>query len=338
MAGKIVRAAVVGASTLLGKELTDELNRAKGVVWDLTLLDAPEVGGQIAAAGDEAVVIQIVSAEALAHIDVAFFAGEATTTLEFWKSALAAGASIVDLSGALEGKPHVIVRTPFVEGGEAPDLTTVAVVSAQVAAIMLASVSTKLESLGLTRMAATVLQPASELGAAGVEEMHQQTVGLLSFKPLNKDVYDAQVAFNVVASLGDVAKVDLEAVIEKIGRHIKGIAGAGEGSPIALQLIQAPVFHGYTASIYLEFGIGVTKETVNGALRGGELRMVEERSPSNETSAGNGELFFRATAIDSKDRSAFWLWMAADNLRLAARNAVVCAMELVELRPTKSVN
>jgi aspartate-semialdehyde dehydrogenase len=338
MAGKIVRAAVVGASTLLGKELADELNQAKTVTWDLTLLDTPEAGGQITAAGDEALVIQPVSAEAFAHIDVAFFAGEQATVLEFWKIAHAAGASIVDLTGALEGKPNVIVRTPFVEDGTELDLTTVAVVSAHAAAIILASANVELLPLGLRRMAATVLQPASELGSAGVEEMHQQTVGLLSFKPLKKDVYDAQVAFNVVASIGDSAKVDLERVRQKIGRQIEVIAGAGTIGPIALQLIQVPVFHGYTASVFVEFGSSVTKEAVSAALRGGELRMVEERSPSNETAAGRGEVFFRVTATDSNEGSAFWLWIAADNLRLAARNAVACAMELVELRPTKNVN
>jgi aspartate-semialdehyde dehydrogenase len=202
MAERIVRAAVIGASTLLGKELVDELNQAKSLGWDLTLLDMPDAGGQITAAGDEALVIQPVSVESFAHIDVAFFAGEATTTLEFWKVAHAAGARIIDLTGALEGEPQVMVRSPLVSGGTAPDLATVAVVSAQAASIMLALTGAKLQTLGCMRMVATVLQPASELGSAGVEEMHQQTVGLLSFKELKKDVYDAQVAFNLVTTLG----------------------------------------------------------------------------------------------------------------------------------------
>ena len=338
MAGRKVRAAVIGASTLLGKELADELNQAKTVTWDLTLFDSTEAGGQITAAGDEALVIQQVSAEAFANIDVAFFAGEPATTLEFWQIAQTAGASIVDLTGALEGKPHVIVRTLFVAGGPVPDLSTVAVVSAHAAAIILAAVNTRLLSLGLSRMAATVLQPASELGSAGVEEMHQQTVGLLSFKPLTKDVYDAQVAFNVVAAVGDTAKVGLETVRQKIVGDIKVIAGDVGFETIALQLLQVPVFHGYTASLFLEFETSVTAEAVSASLRGGVLPLVEERVPSNETVAGRGEIFFRVTAANFRGGSAFWLWIAADNLRLAVGNAVACAIELVELRPTKSVN
>ena len=50
------------------------------------------------------------------------------------------------------------------------------------------------------QLAATVLEPASEQGKAGLDELHQQTVGLLSFQSVPKDVYDTQVAFNLKAA------------------------------------------------------------------------------------------------------------------------------------------
>jgi aspartate-semialdehyde dehydrogenase len=40
---------------------------------------------------------------------------------------------------------------------------------------------------------------------------------------------------------------------------------------------------------------------------------------------------------NSKFSSRLWLWAAADNLRLAARNAVQCALDLRRLRPQGSV-
>ncbi len=338
MAGRKLRAAVVGAGTLLGKELAEELNRAKNVVWDLTLLDAVEASGQITVAGDEALVIQPVSADSFAGIDVAFFAGDEATTALFWKAAHAAGTSIVDLTGALEGQPQVLVRAPSIKGSAAPDLATVAVVSAHPAAVMLALVYARLQPLGLTRMAATMLQPASECGSAGVEEVHQQSVGLLTLKPLKKDIYDKQVAFNVVASLGDAAKASLETVRAKINRHLGMLAGGAAEETMALQLIQVPVFHGFTSSIFLEFLSGVEEWALRAALDGGALQFQDEESPSNESVAGKDEILFSMATAKSKEGSAFWLWMAADNLRLAATNAVACAMELTDLRPMSGVN
>jgi aspartate-semialdehyde dehydrogenase len=336
MAGKIVRGAVVGASTLLGKELAEELNGATAAVWDITLLDAEDAGGTITAAGDEALVIQPVSVDALAGMDVVFFAGEGSTALQYWKTAHAAGVSIVDLTGALEAQPQVLVCSPLVEGGTVPGLATAAVVSAHPAAIMLALAHTKLSPLGLSRMAATVLQPASDSASAGVEEMHQQTVGLLSFKPLHKNVYDAQVAFNILASLGPVAKTNLETVKARIHRHIKALAGSTAVETIALQLLQAPVFHGYTASVFLEMSHEFDEDVLRKALHGDILRFSEE-SPSNESAAGTGEVLLSMTRAGSSEGSDFWLWMAADNLRLAARNSVACALQLLALRPMQGV-
>ena len=36
-------------------------------------------------------------------------------------------------------------------------------------------------------------------------------------------------------------------------------------------------------------------------------------------------------------RARFWLWLAADNLKLAALNAIACATELRRLRPSGKV-
>jgi aspartate-semialdehyde dehydrogenase len=71
MTGRVLRGAVVGASSLLGKELAEELNDS-AAAWDLTLLDTAEAGGQITSAGDEALMIQPVSVEAMAGMDVVF--------------------------------------------------------------------------------------------------------------------------------------------------------------------------------------------------------------------------------------------------------------------------
>ena len=337
MAGRTWRAAIVGASTLLGKELAEELNGSTDVLWNVTLLDAEDAGGTITSAGDEALVIQRIGADSFVGIDVIFFAGEGSSALQYWKAAHHAGASIVDLTGILEGQPHVQVRSPLVQGGAAPGLATIAEVSAHPAAIMLGLAVSRLSQAGLERLAATILQPASELGKAGVEEVHQQTVGLLSFKPLQKDIYDAQVAFNIVASLGSTAKASLEKTSNTIHRHIKILTHEATADSVTLQLLQAPVFHGYTASVFVEIAEQMDESTLSKILLGDQSHLFQEESPSNEMAAGKGEVLWRVARADSKKGSAFWLWMAADNLRLSARNAAACALELLPLRPTSCV-
>jgi len=328
---KILKAAIVGASSLQGKELAEELSASKIAAWDVTLLDTGESLGVVTAAGDEAAVIQPVAAESFAGVDVAFFAGDPATTRERWTLAQAAGASIVDLTGALERVPSVLVRCPWVDGGMKPDLATVGVVAAHPASVMLAVVAQRLQrKFGSVKLAATLMEPASQMGEAGLDELHQQTVALLSFQPVPKDVYDAQVAFSLRSSLGGAAKTDLSVTEETIRRQFSALVqGEGIGLP-AIQLVQTPVFHGYTASIFVEVQ-GANEAAVREALTGGIVETGQDAQPSNESVAGLGEIQIEVRTEPSGE--GFWLWMAADNLRLTARNAVACAIELAALRP-----
>ncbi len=341
---KVIRGAIVGASTLLGKELAEELNGASDAAWDLTLIDAGDAGGTITSAGDEALVIQPLSRDAFAGADAVFFAGERSTAREYWQAACAAGASVIDLTGGLRAQPRTLVRSPLVAGGVPADPNTFAEIAAHPAAVMLAIAAAKLLPLGLRRMAATVLQPASQAGNAGVEELHQQTVGLLSFQPLKKEIYDAQVAFNVLASLGGAAGhatggatggaagTDLAETTKEIQAQVAALVPELPASALALQLLQAPVFHGYTASIFVELADALNPGEVRKALRDDEAQLLEDESASNEAAAGKGDVLFRVTSANAAQGDAFWLWMAADNLQLAARNAAACALELVRLR------
>jgi aspartate-semialdehyde dehydrogenase len=344
------RIGIVGASSLAGKELSEELGESALGASDFVLLDEEEVAGQMTAAGDEVAFIQRLEASSFERMDFVFFTGSAAVTKKHWLVARRAGASIVDLTYALDGEKDVLVRAPWVtevlavkepQRGVEPDLKTPAVVAAHPVAVMLALVAGKLRAkLALKSVAATVMEPASEYGRAAMDELHQQTVTLLSFQTLPREQYDAQVSFNLLPSLGEAAKVKLETTEERIRRHYSGLAD--EVLPaLALQMVQAPVFHGYVLSMLVELGESVTVEEVEAALAGDHIDVVSEESdpPSNLSAAGQEDIMVRVSKDrgDGEQGRRFWLWLAADNLKLAALNAIACATELRRLRPQGKV-
>ena len=344
VADGIFRLGIVGASSLAGKELADELGDSMFATSSVVLLDDEDVTGQIAAAGDEISFIQRLDADSFNRMDFAFFAGSAEVTKAQFGSARKAGASIIDLTYALDGQSSVLVQAPWIEealaasgsGPKSPDLNTPAVVPAHPAAVMLALVAARLQSLSLTHLAATVMEPASEYGRLAMDELHQQTVKLLSFQPLPKDLYDTQVSFNLTPALGDAAKINFARTEQRIAHHYTVIT-AGRLPELALQLIHAPVFHGYTASVLIELGRPATVAEVEAALAGTHIDLVSEDSdpPSNLSAAGQENILVRVTSAkdDPGPADRFWLWLASDNLKLAAANAVACALDLRRLRP-----
>jgi aspartate-semialdehyde dehydrogenase len=349
VAGRIYRIGIVGASSLAGKELIDALAESSLAASDIVLLDDDSATGQLMTSGDEVTVIQKIEAESFAGLDFVFFAGDAAAANKHWKAARAAGASLVDMTYALEREPGTVVRAPWVRGSQVGgedetaanipelDLTTQAVVAAHPAALMLLIAATRLRAKFVLRaISATVFEPASEHGRAAMDELHQQTVSLLSFQSLPREQYDAQVAFNLLPSLGEEAKVNLNAARERIAAHFSGFAGSAMPE-LALQLLQAPVFHGYVVSALIELSETATVAQVELAVFGEHVDVVAAESdpPSNISAAGQGDVLFRISAADGghEASSRFWLWMAADNLKLAALNGIACAVELGRLRP-----
>jgi len=355
MSDGLYRIAIVGASSLAGKELADELGESLLAASNVTLLDdeevAGEIPGQVSSVGDEAALIQTIEESSFERMDFVFFAGSPDATRKHWDAARMAGASIVDLTGALEGEPGVEVRAPFVRASLGlraalghQDFATVAVVAAAPAAVMLALVGERLKAkLPLRSMSATIVEPASQHGREAMDELHQQTVNLLSFQNLPRDQYDAQVAFNVVPTLGDTAKVNLSGAAGRIARHYAFIAP--ELPPLEAQVVHGPVFHGYVASVLVELERDAAVETVEAALEGEGIDVVAEESdpPSNLSAAGQEDIMVlvRSSRPDAAASKAagrrFWLWIAADNLKLGALNAIACANDLKRVRPRGSV-
>jgi aspartate-semialdehyde dehydrogenase len=335
-----LRGVVVGASTLLGKELIEELNTSE-TAWDLRLADTGDSSGQLVAGGDEALVVQPLSPDIFDACDVAFFAADPQTTRAHWREAQTAGAAVVDLTAALETEPGSIVRSPWIPNGHTPAIDATAVVPAHPAAVMLGIVASRLAAaFGRVHLAATVLEPASQQGSSGLDEMHQQTVGLLGFHSIPQEVYDAQVAFNLRIGVGEAAKLNMSAIASTIRRHLKAIAGESIASSVALQLVQAPVFHGYTMSVYAQLPENTDATAVRRSLHGGVLHMTNthEEAPSNQSVVQEPGISIGLNEEPSygDETRGFWLWIAADNLKFTARHAVACAEELAALRTGKA--
>jgi len=335
-ASNLFRAAIVGAASLMGKEVAEVLRDRNFPAVDIRLLDDEESLGQLEAVGDEMSFIQSVRAEQFEHVDFTFFASDERSTLSSWKTARDLGSTIIDLSGALETDSAATIRSPWIErlNGQpvAPQLQPGPVVVARPAAIVLAMLAARAEKAAkLDRLIATVLTPASEYGQKAMDELHEQTVNLLSFQELPKNVFDIQVAFNMVARYGSHSNRSLTAATQRILKHYRLLApGAVDPS---LMVLQAPTFHGYTFAVYLETAREVSRGDFAQALAGDHIALTPaEESPTNVSAAGQGDILVSLTA-DAVRKNAFWLWIAMDNLRVAALNAVECAETLTASRP-----
>ncbi len=340
--GGLFRVAIVGAATLKGRELKDVLSDRNFPAQDIRLLDDEESLGQLEAVGEEPTFIQSVLPEHLENVDFTFFTADENFTRNAWPMARKAGSDIIDLSYGLEGQEGVLLRAPWVERelGATPklDFIEAPVTIAHPAAVVLALLLLRAQKVGtIARAAATIFEPASEHGRRGMDELHEQTVNLLSFQQLPKTVFDAQVAFNLLDRYGEKSLPSLASVEDRIRRHFQSIVQGKLAMP-ALLLLQAPIFHGHAFSLYLELDNPVQIAELIAALSGEHVDVLQgvEESPSNVNAAGQEQIqvFVRS---DPQNPNGFWLWIASDNLRIAALSAVECAENMIASRPRGTV-
>jgi aspartate-semialdehyde dehydrogenase len=336
--GNVYRVAIVGASSLRGKEVAEVLNDRNFPAVDVKLLDDDESLGQLETMGDEITFIQSVRSEQFEHLDFTFFASDQACTRKNWKTARDAGSAIVDLSYALEDDPTAAIRSPWIERqlGQTPafELQPGPCVVAHPAAVALALLVLRAQKAGsVRRVIATVLEPASEHGQKGMDELHEQTVNLLSFQELPKAVFDTQIAFNLAASYGPNSTPTLQSIEQRVLKHYQRITGKDALQP-SVQLVQAPIFHGHAFSLYLEMEQPVALGDLSQALAGEHVTVARqsEDSPSNVSAAGQGDVLI-SLARDDNHQSGVWIWAAADNLRIAAATAVECAETMTPTRP-----
>jgi aspartate-semialdehyde dehydrogenase len=341
--------AIVGAASLRAKELNEALAESVFDKARVALIDEESQAGRLEASGDEPALIQPIDRDSFERVDFAFFCSAPAITREHWQQALSAGANIIDLSDALEGEPGVLVCAPWLaEKGvssqlEGLSLSTRAVIPAHAVSLALALIMARLEQVGQVRFAAaTVLEPASEYGRAAIDELHQQTVSLLNFQSLPKEVYEEQMAFNVVPSFGE-SKITGQSEA-RIRRHY-ALISSGRMADLAIQVVHVPVFHGVDLSIAVEFAEPMTRDRLEAALSSEHIELTGEDvdPPNNLSSAGQSNVLVRVrpqTPVETgRDEATnrFWLWASFDNLKLSSLNAVACAMELRRLRPKGKV-
>jgi len=314
--------AIIGGDTLLGREVRDSLENSGLAVRLRQVSTEEEEAAVITREEDDLALMTKLDETALDGVKLAFLAAPGKAAQKAYELAAAEGVTLIDLTGTLGLLPSARLRAPMVETSPSSAGEHHTHVVAHPAAIALAILRQQLQ--GVARWVVTIAEPASERGRAGVEELQQQAVALLSFKQLPQKVFDAQLAFNLLPRYGDDAPESLAAMEERIAQHLQALSPRGPQP--SLRLLQAPVFHGHTFSVWVEFEKPIALDDLEAELVSDwiDLRTSQTEPPTNIGIAQQAGLQVNVQ-FDRVNPRAAWFFAAADNIKLTADNAVQIA-------------
>lgn len=319
--------AIVGSSSLLGKELRQMLEDSEFPTGRLALFETEEYVGLLQEFPGEIQITQVISPNAFDDIDIAFF----TCSPEIMNSYVASGAKFPDLTIDLTQAGRE--GTTFVNGISDPRSLKAKgyFVSPHPAAIVLARVLSRLHNTFRVQSAAvTVLEPASERGSAGVDELQEQTVNLLNFQQVLSKVFTGQLAFNILPEPGTSEQTE-----NRILQQAAEILGGTFPIPMIIA-VQAPVFHSHVFSLFVRLGASPAADELVEQLRHDPSIMTLHDEPKDGPSpvgvVGTDKIHVGRVRQDANHPGDYSIWLVADNLRIAAANAIQMAENILFAR------
>jgi aspartate-semialdehyde dehydrogenase len=274
--------------------------------------------------------------DAFAGIDIALFSAGGSISKEFAPIAVKAGCVVVDNSSAFRMEASVPLVVPEVNAADVkwhkgiianPNCTT---------AITLMALYPLHAAFGCKRIFASSYQAVSGTGAKAIAELERQVDEIVHGKPISREVYPHQIAFNVlphVDSFLPTGYTKEEMKMENEGRKIMH----HPGFRASVTCVRVPVYRAHSVAVSAEFEKPVSVESALAVLKKAPgLDVVDNPAkceyplPLYQTDKYNCAVgrIRQDCALDN----GLCFWVSGDQLlKGAALNAVQIAEELIKL-------
>jgi aspartate-semialdehyde dehydrogenase len=329
--------AIVGATGAVGTEMLRVLEEREFPVQELRLLASERSEGNcLEFAGDE-IMVQKLTRESFAGIDIALFSAGGDRSREFCPIAAAAGAVCIDNSSAWRLDPDVPLVVPEVNPGDIARFTRKGIIANPNCSTiqMVAALKPLHDFAGIKRIVVSTYQAVSGTGQKAIDELRIQAGELLNGRPAESKVYPHQIAFNCLPHIDVFLDNGYTGEEMKLVNETRKILG-DDSIKVTATAVRVPVFYGHSESVNIETAKKLTAARARellAAAPGIQLTddVPNEVYPMPIDAAGQDLILVGRIREDESIANGLNLWIVADNLRKgAATNAVQIAEILVE--------
>ena len=326
--------AVVGATGAVGIEMIKTLEKRNFPVGKLTLLASARSVGKTLQFRGESIAVQELTADAFKGIDIALFSAGGSISKEFAPLAARQNCVVVDNSSAFRMDDSVPLVVPEINAADAklhkgiianPNCTT---------AITLMALYPLHQAFGVTRIFASSYQAVSGTGAKAIEELERQVNEITAGKPVTKEVYPHQIAFNVLPHVDSFLSDGYtreEMKMQNEGRKIMHLPGFRA----SVTCVRVPVYRAHSVAVSAEFSRPITVEAARAVLaKAPGLDIIDDpankRYPQPLDVAESDNCAVGRLRMDCAMDNGLCFWVCGDQLlKGAALNAVQIAEVLL---------
>jgi len=329
------RVAVVGATGAVGVEMIKTLGKRNFPVSKLTLLASARSVGRKLKFRNQEIAVDELTKDSFKGIDIALFSAGGGISKEFAPRAAKAGCVVIDNSSAFRMDDSVPLVIPEINAADArlhkgiianPNCTT---------AITLMALFPLHEAFNVERIFAASYQAVSGTGAKAIEELERQIGQIVSGRPVTKEVYPHQIAFNVLPQVDSFLPdgyTKEEMKMQNEGRKIMH----HPAFRASVTCVRVPVYRAHSVAVSAEFKQPVSVDAARAVLsKAPGLDVVDDPEkkeyPMPLYTAEKYNCQVGRIRKDCALDNGLSFWVSGDQLlKGAALNAVQIAEELLK--------
>ena len=326
--------AILGATGAVGREMMKILAERSFPVEELRLLASPRSAGQKLLWQGRELTVQPAEDSAFEGMDVVLGAAENDIAKRFAPAIVKAGAVFVDNSSAFRMDPNVPLVIPEINPEDVrrhkgiianPNCTTI---------VSLVAINALNQDSPIQSIIASPYQAVSGAGAGGPRELMEEVELLREGKPVHPQVFQYQIAYNVIPQIGGEAYegyTSEEMKMQNEGRKIMHLPDL----QVSCTCVRVPVVRSHSVSLVVR-----TREKIS-VQRARELiaaapgcRLVDDlssrRYPMPLDTSDQDTVFVGRIREDLTCDNGLNIWCCGDQVRKgAATNAVQIAQLLL---------
>ena len=326
--------AILGATGAVGREMMKILAERSFPVEELRLLASPRSAGQKLLWQGRELTVQPAEDSAFEGMDVVLGAAENDIAKRFAPAIVKAGAVFVDNSSAFRMDPNVPLVIPEINPEDVrrhkgiianPNCTTI---------VSLVAINALNQDSPIQSIIASSYQAVSGAGAGGPRELMEEVELLREGKPVHPQVFQYQIAYNVIPQIGGEAYegyTSEEMKMQNEGRKIMHLPNLR----VSCTCVRVPVVRSHSVSLVVR-----TREKIS-VQRARELiaaapgcRLVDDLAnrqyPMLLDTSDQDTVFVGRIREDLTCDNGLNIWCCGDQVRKgAATNAVQIAQLLL---------
>ena len=325
--------AILGATGAVGREMMKILAERSFPVEELRLLASPRSAGQKLLWQGRELTVQPAEDSAFEGMDIVLGAAENDIAKRFAPAIVKAGAVFVDNSSAFRMDPNVPLVIPEINPEDArrhkgiianPNCTTI---------VSLVAINALNQDSPIQSIIASSYQAVSGAGAGGPRELMEEVELLREGKPVHPQVFQYQIAYNVIPQIGGEAYegyTSEEMKMQNEGRKIMHLPDLR----VSCTCVRVPVVRSHSVSLVVR-----TREKIS-VRRARELiaaapgcRLVDDlssrRYPMPLDTSDQDTVFVGRIREDLTCNNGLNIWCCGDQVRKGAATTAVQIAQLL---------